>query len=401
MSNRQYRYTALDKQGIKRRGIVRALGEQDAFRRLTGDGMTPLKVEAIRDRQPLFSFQKTNSTQVANLTRELAVLVEARIPIARGLLAIAEHEKHNAMRDMIRDIATMIEAGSPVTEALGKYRSVFGDVYIETMRAAERSGNLPVVTQHLAELMERQIESNQQLRRAMTYPAIVMVVVAIAVSVIVVFVVPRFGATFEAHNVKMPLITQVVKGLGESARQYWYVYIGTLLAAITGIVIAWKTPSGREFFERLFAATPYVGKILRAVTACQFSRVVGIGLGSGLDLVESIEMGGRATGRRVFNAECELMAERIRRGETLSDALQPTSMLPPFAKRMIAAGKDSAEVCKSCDVVARHYEREASHLTKNINTIVEPLLTLAMAGIVLLIALSVFLPMWQMVKMQH
>jgi type II secretory pathway component PulF len=85
----------------------------------------------------------------------------------------------------------------------------------------------------------------------------------------------------------------------------------------------------------------------------------------------------------------------------LSDALLPTSMLPPFAKRMIAAGKDSAEVCKSCDVVARHYEREASHLTKNINTIVEPLLTLAMAAIVLLIALSVFLPMWQMVKLQH
>lgn len=401
MSNTRFRYTALDKQGIRRRGVVQSLGKQDVFRRLTAEGLTPIKVEEERQQEPFFSFQRISADQVAGLTRELAVLVEARIPIARGLVAIAEHETHEGMRSMVRDMAAMIESGSPVTDALTKYRHVFGDVYIETMRAAEKSGNLASVTQHLAELTERQIETSQQLRRALSYPAIVMMVVALAVGIIVVFVVPRFGATFKAHGVEMPLLTQLLKAVGESAREYWYLYVGGVLGAVGGTFAAWKTPSGRAAMERGIAVTPYVGRIFRAITAGQFSRVLGIGLGSGLDLVESIEMSGRATGRRVFAAQCAGMADRIRGGETLADVLQGATMLPSFARRMIAAGKDSAEVCKACDVVARHYERESSHLTKNINTVIEPLLTLAMAGIVLTIALSVFLPMWQMVKLQN
>jgi len=269
------------------------------------------------------------------------------------------------------------------------------------MRAAEKSGNISEIAIHLADMLERQIENRQQLRRALAYPIIVMSIVSLAITVIVVFVIPRFGATFAAQGIEMPMITKVLRAIGESVQSTWWLYLSFIVASIFGFVAAWRTPRGRLRYEQVFSRTPYIRRIISASTAAQFCRVFGLGIGSGLDLIESLEMSGRATGRPIFIAECEGMADRLRRGATLGDVLKNTKSLPSFARRMISAGRDSQELSKSCVIVARHYDREASHLTKNINTLIEPILTVAMAVIVLVIALSVFLPMWQMVGMNR
>lgn len=401
MSMHEYKYVAFDQAGTSRSGTIRAIGEQDAKKRLTADGLTPTRISRVVERGPAFSFQRTKLKDIAALTRELSVLVEARIPLGRGLLSIAEHESKPEMREMVLEIATMIESGSSVTTALEKYRHVFGDIYIETMRAAEKSGNLAQVTLHLADMLEKQMETSQQVRRALSYPVIVMAVVAIAVTVIIVFVVPRFAQTFAAHDIKMPLVTRIIQGLGVSVRHYWYAYLGVAGSAIVAAATAWRTTPGRHFFERLAYNAPYVGKILKAVTAGRFARVFSIGLGSGLGVIESLEMSGRSTGRPLFAIECETMADKLRQGGQLGDVIRASEQLPSFARRLIGAGKDSSEVSKACGIIARHYDAEASHLTKNINTIIEPMLTVALAGVVLLVALSVFLPMWQMVKINH
>lgn len=402
MTNRQFSYEAVDRSGATRRGVVTAAGEQEAYRQLTADGLTPLSVRERRvkgaSRQQGW---RASLEQIADLTRELAVLVEARIPIGRGLLSIAEHEKRAEMRDMVRDIATFIESGGSFTAAIERHRDSFGEVYVETIRAAERTGNLPVMMSHLAELMDRTIETRQQLRRAMTYPLIVLAAVGLALGVIVIFVVPRFGATFEANGVDMPIVTEAVKTLGESIKRHWYIYSASIGALLAGGWAAWRMPAGRRAIETGMERLPYIGRIIAAVTASRFAHVLGIGLSSGLDLVESLEMSGRATGRAVFAEECDRMAERLRRGDQLSEVLRSGRSLPSFARRMIAAGKDAQEVSKSCGVVARHYDRESSHLTKNISTVIEPVMTIALAAIVLLVALSVFLPMWQMVKLNR
>jgi type II secretory pathway component PulF len=137
------------------------------------------------------------------------------------------------------------------------------------------------------------------------------------------------------------------------------------------------------------------------VTVGRFTRVVAIALGSGLDVMEAVTIAGKATGRPGFAIECALMADAMRRGQPLAEAMGDTRYIPSFAKRMIGAGKDSKEVASACQLVARHYEQESSNLSKNINTIIEPLLTVAMAGVVMLVALSVFLPMWQMARLNH
>lgn len=401
MNGELYTYTALDASGSKVRGEVMAIGEQEACRALSARGLTPLKVSMRRKRGPIFSSQRVSKQDIADVTRELAVLIEAKIPLARSLHSIAEQESNSALASMIRSIATAIEAGEPLTHALDPYRDTFGEVYLETLRAAEKSGNLAEVMGYLAELLDRQIESSQQLRRAMTYPAIVLSVVVAAVTVIVVFVVPKFADTFSSQGVELPTITKWIQVLGESVKAYWWAYLGgfgTVLAATLGYA---KSPDGHDFFERLLLRIPYLGRIVVLSTVAQLTRVMSIGLSSGLGLIESIELGGRASGRNVIRAECDGVASALRGGQELPTALAETRYIPPFAKRMLVAGKDSAELSRACGIVAKHFDRESSHLTKNINTVIEPLLTVAMAGIVLLVALSVFLPMWQMVKIKH
>jgi MSHA biogenesis protein MshG len=401
MSVLMYKYQALDASGSKTSGTLRAASEQEAYRKINAQGLTPVSLDVVRGASAGFSFQRIKSQDIVNFTRELAVLVEARIPLDRGLLSIAEHETNRPLAAMIRDVATQIESGVPITQALAKYQDVFGGVYVSTMRAAEKSGNLQAVTQHLAEMLEKQVETRQQIVRAMTYPIIVLCMIAAAMSVIIGFVVPKFARTFAASGGQLPLATRVVQALGNNVHDYWWAYAGALAVAIVGWIIAWRNPTGRLALERFLTRVPYIGRVLIAHASARFARVMGIGLASGLDVIESMQVAGHATGRPVFASDCDAMAQRLRSGERLADVLSVTRYLPPFARRMIGAGKDSKEVSRACDIVARHYDREAGNLTKNINTIVEPIMTVGLAAIVLVVALAVFLPMWQMARIKR
>ncbi|MEZ6243510.1 MAG: type II secretion system F family protein [Phycisphaerales bacterium] len=403
MSIQRYSYVALDSAGRRHRGVLEAASEQEAYRQVSSQGVTPVKISPKSSSQflSLSGRDAIKPVDIAAFTRELNVLVEAKIPLGRGLRSIADNETNVRLRDMVRDLAAMIEAGSKMTEALTKYKDVFGEVYIETMRAAERTGNLGEVSAHLADMLEKQIESGQQLRRALSYPVIVLLFVVLAVTVIVVFVVPKFAVIFEQNNVTLPITTRIVQAIGQSVKAGWWGYAAVLAGAIVSLIATWRNPKGRAFLERVLVRSPHIGKIIVASSAARFSHVLSICLGSGLDVIESIEIGGRATGRPTFIQECDRMGDRLRSGDPLPDVIRGSEYLPGFAVRMLSAGKDAKELGHASAVIARHYDREADHLMKKISTIIEPLMTIALAGIVLLVALSVFLPMWQMVKLNH
>lgn len=393
-----FKYRALDDAGKRRSGRIEALSEQSAFQLLVGQGLTPLTVRQSSARRIRLTSNRVTPLELATLTREMSVLIEASIPIGRGLVSIAEHEKNPTLRDMIFDIATMIESGEKLTVAFSKYKHVFGDVYIETLRSAEKTGQIGPVATHLADMLERNIETSQQIKRAMTYPIIVICFVALALSVIVIFVVPKFATIFEANGVELPVTTRMIRAAGYSISMYWWAYLCGILAAAVFFRRAWKSERGRFRIEKLMHRLPYIGTMLTAVTTARFSRVMSIGLESGIEVIEAIEIASGATGRPVFQDECVRMCDRMRSGDALPDVINRAHGLPSFARRLFGSGKDSKELARAGAVIARHYDRQSDHLAKNINTIVEPMITIAMAGIVLLVALSVFLPMWQMIS---
>lgn len=398
MGSTAYKYHAVDETGTRKSGRIDAQNEQAAFQQLLEQGFTPLTVKECSSALSVLRSRRVTQLEIATLTREMSVLVEANIPIGRGLLSIAEHEKNPALRDMIFDIASMIESGEKITSAFARYQHVFGAVYIETLRSAEQSGQIGPVASHLADMLERNIETAQQLKRAMTYPIIVVCFVILALSVIVIFVVPKFATIFEANGVELPLTTRVVRAMGASITQYWWLYLSIIVSGAFMLIRTWKSKSGRFKIEKILHKLPYIGTMMTAVTTARFSRVMSIGLESGIEVITAIEIAGGSTGRPVFQDECIRMCDRMRSGEGLSDVINRAHGLPSFARRLFGSGKDSEELARAGSIIARHYDRQSDYLAKNINTIIEPMITIAMAGIVLLVALSVFLPMWQMIS---
>jgi type II secretory pathway component PulF len=398
MSATNFEYLAVDQAGAQRKGTITAATREEAYRKVAASGATPLRVRAARDKAGRSFFAKrVRESSVAEFTHQLSVLLEARIPIADGVRGIAEQEPNPTFRAALLDIAGRIQSGATVTSALTAHRRLFGDVFIETIHAAEQSGTMIRALEHLAEMLEQRGETSRHIKQALTYPCVVLVALGSAVTFMLVFVVPRFAQLFSERGVELPALTQALQALGESMRGFWWAWIAGLLGLLVALHRTWATTQGRAAIDRCLHRTPYLRRVLTGLAVGRFARVLGVSLGSGLGLIESLEMSGRASGRPMLMQDVERMMEQVRQGGRLSEVLRSCEYLPGFARRMIAAGEESAELPRLCNVVARHYERETNHLVKNASTVIEPLLIASLTGVVLVVALAIFMPMWDMV----
>ncbi len=398
MSTLPFEYLAIDSTGTQRRGTAKARSKSEAYRQVAAMGLTPVSISQGRAKVRR-SRRRIRGREIAQFTYQFSVLLSARISISEGLASIAAQETNPAFRDVITDIATRIEAGEQVATAMDFHRRVFGDIYVETIRAAERSGSMTKVLENLSEMLERLVETGQQVRSALMYPACVVTALSAAVTFLVGFVIPKFAAMFASRNVELPIFTRILMAVGLSIQSYWWAYLAVVVGGIFGLRTAWQRPGGRFVIDKLLHKVPYINRILIGTAISRFARVLGVSLSSGMGLIESLEMAGRGSGRPMLIADADRMVEQVRSGGRLTAVLNNCTYLSPFSKRMLSAGEESAEMPRMCAVVARHYDRETSYLTKNIGTIIEPVLIVAIAGVVLVVALAIFLPMWDMMKL--
>ena len=396
-----FEYRGVDRSGAKRTGVTRATSKVEAYRQVQAMGLTPLQVRtaAAGRAMGLRRRGRVRAKDLAHFTYQLGVFVSSQIPLGQGLETIAEQEPDGAFKDIVTDIARRIDSGEQLAEAMDAHRDQLGGVYIQTVRAAERTGSLSKVLDHLSDMLERGQETVQMVRGALMYPLCIVGVLTLALLFLVGFVVPRFAGMFRQRGLDLPFFTQMLMTFGESIQHYWWMYLLALGALAWGIRRAWGTTAGRLAIDRALHRVPYVSRILIGLAVSRFTRVLGVGLSAGLGLIESLELAAGASGRPSLEADIAQMTSRLRNGSRLSDGLSGCSYLPGFARRMLAAGEQSGQVPKMCEVIARHYDRETTHLTKNLGTVIEPVLIVGIAGVVLVVALAIFLPMWDMVKL--
>lgn len=398
MTTLNYKYSALDQRGTRQRGMLRAATSQEACRVLLSKGLTPVEIVASRERV-VGRGRGLSDASVAHLTYQLSVLLSARIPITDGLAGIAEQERDPTLRKVVSAIASKIGAGEPLSAALGEHPGSFGTVYVETVRAAEQSGNLVEVLDQLAEMLERQAETRRLVKAAFLYPACVLVVLVAGVTFLVGFVIPKFAATFKSRGANLPLLTEILMQAGHALQAYWWALLPSMLGAGVAAWLWARSPRGRDRLASIAATIPVMGELLQGLAIARFSRVLGLTIGSGLPLVDCLQLAGRAAGAPAAQRDAGLLAEQVRRGGRLSAAMRSCRSLTPFARRMLSAGEDAAELPRMCQIVSRHYEREAVHLTKALGSLIEPVLIVTIALVVLVVALAVFLPMWDMVNL--
>lgn len=402
MSTLTFEYAALDRAGATLKGATQATTRAEAYRKIAAQGLTPVNIRQANHAGggALFSRARgVRSKDIAHFTYQLGVLTSARIPLSEGLLSIAAQEREGKLKNVITDIAARIQAGEQIASALEAHQDVFGGVYISTIRAAERAGTMSRVLDHLSDMLERQQETRAQVRGALMYPLCVISVLSLAVTFLIGFVVPRFAGMFEKRGLDLPILTKALMQLGLSVQNYWWAYligIGVLVAIVRHL---WRSPQWKERFDLAFHKIPYLRAILQGLAIGRFTRVLGISLSSGLNLIESLDLASKASGRPLLMRDAQKMIEQVRTGGRLGEVLAICAYLTPFTKRMLAAGEHSAELPKMCDIVARHYDRESSHLAKGVATVIEPVLIVLIALVVLTVALAIFLPMWDMVKL--
>lgn len=405
MSAAVFAYRAVDRAGVNHSGVTEAADRSEAYYRLQALGLTPLSLDPARTSvltgrtQGGSSARRVKLKDLANFTSQMAVLVGARLPIGEGLLGIAEQEPTPHMRTLIRDLASQIESGRSLADAMDAHRATFGEIYIETIRAAEKTGNLTRVLEHLADMLESRQETQRMVRAALTYPTLVLSVMGVGVTFLVGFVVPKFARMFQSRGVKLPALTQVMYAIGQSVQSWWFVYLGIVVA----FAFTWWRLHDRPWFraaaDSFLARVPLVSGIAQGLALARFSRVMGLSLSSGLGLIDAIDLGGKASGHSLLTRDCDKLIHQVRSGGRLSDILTTCPAFTPFAKRMLRAGETSAQLPAMCSLIARHYDREATHNTKQLTTLIEPIMIVVIALVVLLVALSVFLPMWDMVNL--
>ena len=400
MSALCFEYVAVGRDGHAKRGTVSAATRQEAYRRLASDGLVPTKIRKPRAVRPLagLSGKRIRHEDIAHFTYQLSVLLEARIPVVAAFNSIADQATHQGIADIARGVAREVQAGRSITDALEHHRGVFGSVYLETVRAAELSGNMISVLGHLAESVEDQGEMRRLIRGAALYPATVVVTLLVATLFLVTFVVPKFAGMFEARGIDLPLLTVVLMTIGQSIKAFWYVYLAGFVGLAFGVRVAWRRQGFRRRVDSTLHRIPVLRDVLVGLSISRFAGVFGIALRSGVGLIDCLHMAGNASGRPLLEADVKALADQVRRGGRLRDTLPSCTYLTGFTKQMLSAGEEAAELPKMCEILTRHYSRETRHKAKGLSTVVEPILIAALTVVVLIVALAIFLPMWDMVS---
>lgn len=397
MSQAAFQYRAVDASGAAHKGVVEAGDRSQVYRQLVASGMQPVRISAARSGGLLRRRgQRVTLKDLSHFTYQFSVLTQARVPIVDGLRSISEQETNPRLRSVIDDIASSIAAGNTVTASFSPHRHLFGEVYVETLQAAEATGNMVEVLERLSDILECQYEINKEIKSALMYPACVVGALILAVAFLMLNVVPRFAAMFESRGIELPMPTQIVMGISAVLTEYWYIVAIGIAGSVWLLRRAWSSPTSRQQIDNWMHRIPLLGAMLRAHAVSRFTHVFGIALRSGVGLLEALEMAGNASSRPLLQQDVRLMREQVNSGGRLSDVFAACTYLSPFARRMLAAGEEAAEMSRMCEVVARHYDREVRHMSKNVTALIEPIMVVGLAAVVLVIALAIFLPMWNM-----
>lgn len=340
--------------------------------------------------------ERVTLRDISVLTRQMATLTRAGIPLVETLNALSEQVEKDELKRTISDIRQKVNEGSSLAKALSDHPKHFSDLYVNMVKAGESSGNLDVVLERLTEFLEAQIELRGKVIGAMVYPIIMMFVGVIIMSVLFVFVIPKITQIFQDQNAALPWITQLLIGTSEVFASGWFV----ILPAIAGLCYAfykWKeSPEGKDKWDRFVLRVPVFGPLVRMIAVSRFARTLGTLLASGVPLLTALDIVKNILGNNRLIEVVEDARVNIREGESIAQPLKRSGEFPPLVTHMIAIGEKSGQLEDMLDNVAEAYNQQVDMRIQALTTLLEPLMIVGMGGGVAVIVFAVMLPILQL-----
>jgi len=398
-----FQYRARDKDGGLVTGMLDALSRPDVETTLDRMGLIPIRVEGEAGGVRLLSairapFEKVTQQDIIIFSRQLATLFGAGVPLLKALGGLEKQAGASSFSGVIKAIRLDIEGGGALSAAIAKHGRVFPEFYPHMVEAGEAGGILEPVLERTAAMLERNAENAARVKSALLYPKIVAGAIVVAVVILMKFVVPRFAAMYASFNVPLPLPTRVLIVLSYAFSHYWYYAVSLFGASYAAFRLYRATPSGRLNWDAFRLGVPVFGPIILKSTISRFCRILGSLYKSGLPILQSLDIASRAVGNSVVSAEVKVIEEAIRAGKTLAEPIGEAGHFPPLVAQMAAVGEETGNLDAMLDKAAQYYDTEVDAAIRNLTTTIEPILLSFIFVMVLFLALAIFLPMWDILK---
>lgn len=377
---------------------------------LLNTGITPTEIkltsQAVRSGsdpelsllQRLTPEKKVDVLEVMLFSRQMYTLLKAGVPIMRALAGLQESSQNPTFIAMLQDLRESLDSGRELSTALRRHPQIFSPFYLSMVQVGEMTGMLDVTFLRLYEHLEFEKEMKERIKAAVRYPMFVMIAMAIAIVIVNMFVIPAFAKVFEGFHSELPLMTRILMGFSGFMVSYWPVLLALLIGAVVAFRSWVNTVEGRYKWDRYKFDIPIAGRIIKKATLARFARSLALSFKSGIPIVQGLNSVALVVDNEFMRSRVEQMRDGVERGESILRTAAATGVFNPTVLQMIAVGEETGDMDGLMFEIAGMYEREVEYEIKTLSANIEPIMIVLLGGMVLVLALGIFLPMWDLGK---
>lgn len=370
---------------------------------LFSSGVTPLEIkEALSAGLPLrstgrgFFADKIEHVDILLFTRQLYTLLKAGVPIMRALNGLQESSQNQAMRDTLGQIRESLDAGRELSVSLARQPKVFTPFYLSMVRVGEMTGRLEEIFLRLFDHMEFERFMREQVKSALRYPSFVISAMVVALFVVNIWVIPAFARVFTGFGAELPLMTRILIGFSNFMVNWWHVLLGAMASVAFAFRFWIATPGGRFQWDKIKFGIPIAGKIVRKATLARFARSFALASRSGVPIIQALTTVAQTVDNAYIARKIDKMRDGVERGESILRAAIGAGVFTPVVLQMIAVGEESGSLDEMMEEVAGMYQSEVEYELKTLSQQIEPILIVMLGAMVLVLALGIFLPLWDL-----
>lgn len=392
----RFRFKARSEKGELRKGVVEAQSQDSAVQVLRDQKLIIVELHELGTNKSLLAFsQKVKFDDVVNFTRQLATMIGAGLPLTDAL-SILQVQVSPALQSKVADILRSIEGGSTFSDALKPHPETFSRVYIALVSAGEAAGVLDTILTRLADTLEKQREFREKTKGALIYPVIVVIGMLLVSAVMMIFVLPKLTVMYQDFNVKLPLITQALIAVSTFMSKSWYV-MGVLIGIGAYAFAQWKkTKTGAYQYDVLLLKLPIFGKIKSMVLMTEFTRTLALLASAGVSLVESLTIVKEVADSEVMRLALAEVARDVEKGNPLAVSLAKHSVFPMIVSQMTSVGEQTGKLDEILNRVAGYFESESEHAIKNLSTAMEPIIMVVLGVGVGFLIVAIVVPIYNL-----
>jgi type IV pilus assembly protein PilC len=395
-----FTYTARALNGDLKTATIEAPNRDEVIAQLRKQRLNVVKIDEAKQAANTTKKKagKISMRDIVIFTRQFSTMINAGLPLVQALDILAKQSENKALKDVTLAVVFDVESGHTVADALRKHPKAFTELYVNMVAAGEAGGILDTILMRLATFMEKNDALVRKVKGAMIYPGVIMSVAAIAICVLLIFVIPTFEKMFASVGLALPLPTRVVIGMSKFLTGYWWAVLAAGFVAVTSLKKYYASNDGKLVIDRLMLKAPVLGDVLRKSAVSRFTRTLGTLIGSGVSILDGLEITAKTSGNRVIQDAIMDSRASIAGGETIAAPLQKSQVFPPMVISMIAVGEQTGGLDEMLSKIADFYDEEVDAAVSGLLAMMEPLMIVFLGVIVGGMVVAMYLPIFDMIN---